>query len=106
MSKIYGRGFLRDRLVVLCPILVHDRVHWVMLCMNNRNEVVKRIIEWLNVEALAYTLKENDSDRFRVRIELSQNLNIDIQSTRQRPDRVMLLTHTYLGPADQRAYPG
>lgn len=72
--------------------------------MNNRNEVVKRIIEWLNVEALAYTLKENDSDRFRVRIELSQNLNIDIQLTRQRPDRVMLLTHAYLGPADQRAY--
>jgi hypothetical protein len=65
---------------------------------------VERIIEWLNVEALAYTIKENDSDRFRLTIELSQNLNLDIQLTSQRPDRVTLLTHAYLGPDDQRAY--
>jgi hypothetical protein len=37
--------------------------------MNNRNEIVERIIEWLNVESIAYTLKENDSDRFRATIE-------------------------------------
>jgi hypothetical protein len=37
--------------------------------MNNRNEVVQRIIEWLNVEALSYKLKENDSERFRATIE-------------------------------------
>jgi hypothetical protein len=72
--------------------------------MNNRDEVVGRIIEWLNVEALAYTLKENDSDRFWATIQLSQNLNLDIQLTSQKPDRVMLLTHAYLGPDDQRAY--
>jgi hypothetical protein len=39
--------------------------------MNNRDEVVERIIEWLNLAALSYTLKENDSDRFRATIELS-----------------------------------
>jgi hypothetical protein len=72
--------------------------------MNNRDEVVGRIIEWLNVEALSYTLREKDSDRFRATIELSQNLNLDIQLTSQRPDRVTLLTHAYLGPDDQRAY--
>jgi hypothetical protein len=72
--------------------------------MNSRDEVVERIIEWLNVEALAYTLKENDSDRFRATIELSQNLNLDIHLTSERPDRVTLLTHAYLGPDDQRAY--
>lgn len=32
--------------------------------MNNRDEVVERIIEWLNGVALTYTLKENDSDTF------------------------------------------
>jgi hypothetical protein len=72
--------------------------------MNNRDEVVKRIIEWLNTEPLTYKLKENDSDRFRATIELSQNLNLDVQLTSQRPDRVMLLTNAYLGPDDQRAY--
>ena len=72
--------------------------------MNNRNEIVERIIEWLNVESIAYTLKENDSDRFRATIELSQNLNLDIQLTSQRPDRVTLFTHAYLRPDDQRAY--
>jgi hypothetical protein len=72
--------------------------------MNNRNEVVERIIEWLNVEGLAHTLKENDSDKFRATIELSQNLNLDIQLTSERPDRVTLLTHAYLAPDDQRAY--
>jgi hypothetical protein len=72
--------------------------------MNNRDEVVGRIIEWLNVETLAYTLKENDSERFRATIELSQNLNLDIQLTSQRPDCITLLTHAYLGPDDQRAY--
>jgi hypothetical protein len=72
--------------------------------MNNRDEVVERIVEWLNAEPLAYTLKENDSDMFRATIELSQNLNLDVQLTSQRPDRVMLLTNAYLGPDDQRAY--
>jgi hypothetical protein len=72
--------------------------------MNNRNEVVQRIIEWLNVDGLAYTLKENDSDKFRATIELSQNLNLDIQLTTERPDRVTLLIHAYLAPDDQRAY--
>lgn len=72
--------------------------------MNNRNEAVEGIIEWLNVETLAYTLKENDSDRFRATTELSQNLDLDIQLTSQRPDRVTLLTHAYLGPDDQRDY--
>lgn len=72
--------------------------------MNNRNEVVERIVEWLNAEPLAYTLKENDSDRFRATIELSHNLNLDVQLSSQRPDRVMLLTNAYLGPDDQRAY--
>ena len=72
--------------------------------MNNRDEIVGRIIEWLNVEALSYTLKENGSDRFRATIELSKNLNLDIQLTSQRPDRVTLFTHAYLGPDDQRAY--
>jgi hypothetical protein len=72
--------------------------------MNNRNEVVQRIIEWLNVEGLAYTLKENDSDKFRAIIELSQNLNLDIQLTSERPDRVTLLTPAYLAADDQRAY--
>lgn len=72
--------------------------------MNNRDEVVGRIIEWLNLEALSYTLKENDSDRFRATIELSKNLNLDIQLTSQRPDRVTLFTHAYLRPDDQRAY--
>ncbi len=42
--------------------------------MNNRNEVVQQIIERLNIEALAYTLKENNSDRFRVTIQLNQIL--------------------------------
>jgi hypothetical protein len=72
--------------------------------MNNRNEIVERIIEWLNVESIAYTLKENDSDRFRATIELNQNLNLDIQLTSQRPDCVTLLIHAYLEPDDQRAY--
>ena len=72
--------------------------------MNNRNEIVERIIEWLNVESIAYTLKENDSDRFRATIELNQNLKIDIQLTNQRPDCITLLTHAYLEPDDQRAY--
>ena len=72
--------------------------------MNNRNEIVERIIEWLNVESIAYTLKENDSDRFRATIELNQNLKIDIQLTSQRPDCITLLTHAYLEPDDQRAY--
>jgi hypothetical protein len=72
--------------------------------MNNRNEIVGRIIDWLNVESLAYTIKENDSDRFWVTIQLSQNLNVDIQLTTQKPDCVLLLTHVYLGPNDQRAY--
>jgi hypothetical protein len=72
--------------------------------MNNRDEVVEQIIEWLNVEEVVYTLKENDSDRFRATIELSHNLNLDIQLTSQRPDRVTLLTNAYLGPDDQRAY--
>jgi hypothetical protein len=57
---------------------------------------VQRIIGWLNVEGLAYTLKENDSDKFRATIELSQNLNLEIQLTSERPDRVTLLTHAYL----------
>ena len=61
--------------------------------MNNRDEVMGRIIDWLNVESLAYTLKENDSDRFWVTIQLSQNLNVDIQLTTQKPDCVLLLTH-------------
>jgi len=72
--------------------------------MNNREEVVQRIIEWLNVEALSYTLKENNSDKFRATIELNQSLDLDIQLTSQRPDRVMLFTHAYLAPNDQRAY--
>lgn len=72
--------------------------------MNNRDDVVKRIIEWLNAEPLTYTLRENDSDRFRATIELSQNLNLDVQLTSQKPDRVVLLTNAYLGPDDQRAY--
>ncbi len=72
--------------------------------MNNRDEVVGTIIDWLNVESLAYTLKENDSDRFWATIQLSQNLNVDIQLTTQKPDCVLLLTHAYLGPDDQRAY--
>ncbi len=72
--------------------------------MNNRNEVVKQIIDWLNVEALPYALKENGSEMFRVTIELNQNLNLEIQLTSQRPDRITLLTHAYLGPDDQRAY--
>ncbi len=72
--------------------------------MNNRDEVVRRIIDWLNVEPLAYTLKENDSDRFWATIQLSQNLNLDIQLTTQKPDCILLLTHAYLGPDDQRAY--
>jgi hypothetical protein len=72
--------------------------------MNNRDVVVKRIIEWLNSEPLAYTPKENDSDRFRATIELSQDLNLDVQLTSQRPDRITLLTNAYLGPDDQRAY--
>jgi hypothetical protein len=72
--------------------------------MNNRNEIVERIIEWLNVESIAYTLKENNSDRFRATIELNQNLNLDIQLTSQRPDCVTLLIHAYLEPDDQRAY--
>lgn len=72
--------------------------------MNNRDEVAGKIIDWLNVEALAYTLKENDPDRFWATIQLSQNLNLDIQLTSQKPDCVMFLTHAYLGPDDQRAY--
>ena len=72
--------------------------------MNNRQEVVQRIIKWLDAEALSYKLKENDSERFRATIELNQNLDLDIQLTSQRPDRVMLLTQAYLGPDDQRAY--
>jgi hypothetical protein len=35
---------------------------------------------------------------------LSQNLNLDIQLTSERPDCVTLLTHAYLAPDDQRAY--
>ena len=72
--------------------------------MNNRDEVVRRIIDWLNVEPLAYTLKENDSDRFWATIQLSQNLNLDIQLTTQKPDCILLLTHAYFGADDQRAY--
>ena len=64
--------------------------------MNNRNEVVQQIIGWLNVEGLAYTLKENDSVKFRATIELSQNLNLDIQLTSERPDCVTLLTHMHI----------
>jgi hypothetical protein len=63
--------------------------------MNNRNEIVERIIEWLNVESIAYTLKENDSDRFRATIELNQNLNLDIQLTSQRPDCVTLNSRVF-----------
>ncbi|MDQ4014182.1 MAG: hypothetical protein M3136_00250 [Thermoproteota archaeon] len=29
--------------------------------MNNRNEVVQQIMEWSNMEALAHTLKKNNS---------------------------------------------
>lgn len=72
--------------------------------MNNRQEVVQRIIKWLDAEALSYKLKENDSERFRATIELNQNLDLDIQLTSQRPDRVMLLTQAYLAPDDQKAY--
>jgi hypothetical protein len=72
--------------------------------MNSRKEVVQQIVEWLNAEPLTFSLKENDSDRFRATIELSQNLNLEIQLTSQRPDRVMLLTNAYLAPDDQRAY--
>jgi hypothetical protein len=72
--------------------------------MNSRKEVVQQIVEWLNAEPLTFSLKENDSDRFRATVELSQNLNLEIQLTSQRPDRVMLLTNAYLAPDDQRAY--
>jgi hypothetical protein len=72
--------------------------------MNSRKEVVQQIVEWLNAEPLTFSPKENDSDRFRATIELSQNLNLEIQLTSQRPDRVMLLTNAYLAPDDQRAY--
>jgi ribosomal protein L1 len=47
---------------------------------------VEQTLNWLNVDAIAYTLKENDSGRFRATIELKQNLNFDIQQTSQRPD--------------------
>jgi hypothetical protein len=40
--------------------------------MNNRNEVVQQIMEWLNMEALAYTLKKKNSDRVRGTIPLNQ----------------------------------
>ncbi len=30
--------------------------------MNNRNEVVQQIMEWSNMEALAHTLKKNNSE--------------------------------------------
>ncbi len=72
--------------------------------MSNNNEVVKQIIEWLKVEGLTYRLKQNDSDRFRATVELSQNLDLDIQLTNHRPDRLTLSTSAYLAPDDQRAY--
>ena len=72
--------------------------------MNDKNEIVQRIIEWLDAERLAYMLKENDSEKFRATIQLSQSLNLDIQLTSERSERITLLTHAYLAPDDQRAY--
>jgi hypothetical protein len=90
--------------VSLSRIVIDDCVQLEALRMNNREVVVQRIIEWLKVEALSYTLKENNSDKFRATIELNQSLDLDIQLMSQRPDRVMLLTQAYLAPNDQRAY--
>jgi len=70
---------------------------------NNRKEVVKQILEWLKAEGVAYRPKENDSSSFRATINLSQNLNLDIQLSRHRPDRLILSTNAYLAPDDQRA---
>jgi hypothetical protein len=71
---------------------------------NNRKEVVNKILEWLKVEGVAYRPKENDSGRFRATINLSQNLNLDIQLSSHRPDCLILSTNAYLTPDDQRAY--
>lgn len=43
--------------------------------MNNRNEVVQQIVEWSNIDALAYTLK-NNSDRFGGTIQLNQSFTL------------------------------
>jgi hypothetical protein len=72
--------------------------------MNNSKEIMQRIIEWLNVEGVAYILKENDSEKFRATIELSPSLNLDIQLTSERSERITLLTRAYLAPDDQRAF--
>ena len=71
---------------------------------NNRKEVAKQILEWLKAEGVAYRPKENDSSSFRATINLSQNLNLNIQLSRHRPDRLILSTNAYLAPDDQRAY--
>jgi hypothetical protein len=44
--------------------------------MNNGNEVVHQEMEWSNMEALAHTLKKNDSERFRGTIPLNQTLTL------------------------------
>jgi len=67
-------------------------------------EVVKKLLEWLKVEGVAYRPKENDSGRFRATINLSQNLNLDIQLSSHRPNCLILSTNAYLAPDDQRAY--
>jgi hypothetical protein len=65
---------------------------------------VQRMIEWLNAEGVAYILKEDDSEKFRATIELSQSLNLEIQLTSERSERITLLTRAYLTPDDQRAF--
>jgi hypothetical protein len=62
------------------------------------------MIEWLNAEGVAYILKEDDSEKFRATIELSQSLNLEIQLTSERSERITLLTRAYLTPDDQRAF--
>jgi len=52
-------------------ILIDDCIQLEALRMNNREVVVQRIIEWLDLEALSYIPKQNNSDKFRATIELN-----------------------------------
>jgi hypothetical protein len=58
------------------------------------------------VDGATYRQRENESDRFRALIGLSQNLNLDIQLTKHKSDRLTLSTNAYLTPDAQRVYSG
>jgi hypothetical protein len=74
--------------------------------MNNREVVVQRIIEWLDLEALSYIPKQNNSDKFRATIELNQGLDLDIQLTSQRPTAsCSSLQHTWLLTIKEISFP-